>query len=136
MPNQTYDGAGNETSLNGDTAAYEAENRLIWMTESPSLGSAVETYAYDAYGRRVLKVAQGAVDTVYVYDVEGQLAAEYTTGAVVTVCQTCYLTYDHLNSVRMVTDAGSDGSRIISAGYIQTRNVVNGIASGRFTPLQ
>jgi hypothetical protein len=28
------------------------------------------------------------------------------------------------------------GSRIISAGYMQSRNVANGIASGRFTPMK
>jgi hypothetical protein len=28
------------------------------------------------------------------------------------------------------------GSRIVSAGYMQSRNVANGIASGRFTPMK
>ena len=43
------------------------------------------------------------------YDVFGHLAAEYDPGATVTpACQTCYLTYDHLGSVRMVTDQRGD----------------------------
>jgi RHS repeat-associated protein len=36
--------------------------------------------------------------------------------------------------VRITLDPS--GSRIISAGYMQSRNVANGIASGRFTPMQ
>lgn len=124
----TYDGAGNTTSAIGDTAAYDAEDRLISMTEPPSLGGGVETYSYDSHGRRVLKVAPGAVDTVYVYDVSGQLAAEYTTAAVVAVCQTCFLTYDHLNSVRMVTDRSSPPNLISRHDYLPFGQEVIGYA--------
>ncbi|HXP07491.1 MAG TPA: RHS repeat-associated core domain-containing protein, partial [Acidobacteriaceae bacterium] len=124
----TYDGAGNTTSALGDTAAYDAENRLISMTEPPSLGSSVETYAYDGNGQRVLKVAPGAVDTLYVYDVFGHLAAEYTTAGVVAVCQTCFLTYDHLNSVRMVTDRASPPNVISRHDYLPFGQEVIGYA--------
>jgi len=42
---------------------------------------------------------------VLVYDAFGQLAAEYTTNpASAPPCRTCYLTYDHLGSARVVTD--------------------------------
>ncbi len=41
---------------------------------------------------------------VYVYDAFGQLAAEYNSQAMAAACVTCYLSYDHLGTVRMVTD--------------------------------
>jgi RHS repeat-associated protein len=44
------------------------------------------------------------VTTAFVHDAFGQLAAEYNTAAVTPACTTCYLTYDMLGSVRMVTD--------------------------------
>ena len=45
--------------------------------------------------------------TVYVYDAFGELAAEYSSTTTRTApCQTCYLSYDHLGSVRVVTDQG------------------------------
>lgn len=42
--------------------------------------------------------------TVYVYDAFGHLAAEYAAPAHPAPCTTCYLSYDHLGSVRLVTD--------------------------------
>ena len=51
----------------------------------------------------------GGITTTYVHDVFGNLAAEYTTGGTspppASPCNTCYLTWDHLGSTRMVTDA-------------------------------
>ncbi|HEY7387268.1 MAG TPA: RHS repeat domain-containing protein, partial [Bryobacteraceae bacterium] len=38
-----YDVAGNQLSVNGDTAAYDAENRQISVTEPPSMGGGTET---------------------------------------------------------------------------------------------
>ena len=43
---------------------------------------------------------------MYVYDALGKLAAEYSTARGSFLCGTCYLSYDHLGSVRMVTDSG------------------------------
>ena len=95
-----YDLAGNQTSVNGDTMAYDAENRQVSATDNTT--HAVEKYFYDGAGERVEKTGPGGT-TVYVFDAFGQLAAEYTTAANTIACTTCYLTWDHLGSVRMVT---------------------------------
>jgi uncharacterized protein RhaS with RHS repeats len=60
-------------------------------------------YTYDAQGERVQKVSSG-VTTVYVHDAFGQLAAEYNSAGVTPACLTCYLSYDTVGSVRLVTD--------------------------------
>jgi RHS repeat-associated protein len=101
----SYDAAGNQLVVNGDTLTYDAENRQISAREGPALGGAMETYAYDGNGQRVVKSAP-AGRTVYVYDAFGQLAAEYSNAApsAPPPCTTCYLSYDHLGSLRMVTD--------------------------------
>jgi RHS repeat-associated protein len=47
----------------------------------------------------------GAQTTVYVYDAFGALAAAYSNGAMGTPpCHTCYLTFDHLGTTRLITD--------------------------------
>ncbi len=111
----TYDAAGNQTVVSGnisvgDSALYDAENQLVQTAESPSLGGAVEPYFYDGEGRRVEKIEPGNVIVVYVYDATGLLAAEYTNlPSYSSPCVTpCYLTHDHLGSLRMVTDQASN----------------------------
>ena len=97
-----YDAAGNLNAMNGfSNLTFDAENRLL--TENSPTPYA---YAYDGEGRRVLKSGAGNT-TVYVYDASGELAAEYNSVAPTTAppCATCYLTTDHLGSVRLVTDA-------------------------------
>jgi len=98
-----YDLAGNQLTANGDTLGYDAENRQVTVTEPPSLGGGTEYIAYDGDGKRVAKSGPAGT-TVYVYDVLGQLAAEYATVAGPAPCHTCYLTWDHLGSTRLVTD--------------------------------
>jgi YD repeat-containing protein len=99
-----YDAAGNQTDVNGFTVAYDAENHQMSVTESPALGGGQELYFYDGDGQRIEKISL-AGNTIYVYDAFGQLAAEYNAFASPTPpCQTCYLSVDHLGSVRMVTD--------------------------------
>ena len=66
-----YDNQGNRNSLSsgGVTAAYtfDAENQLLQV-------SGVESYAYDANGRRVMKTATNGTPTAYYfYDHGGQL---------------------------------------------------------------
>ena len=97
---QNYDAAGNQLSVNGDTLTYAAENRQVRAVEPVTLGGGTETYLYDGTGQRVQKVGPGGV-TFYVYDALGQLAAEYSTGVAAPPCATCYLSYDHLGSVRL-----------------------------------
>jgi RHS repeat-associated protein len=64
------------------------------------------TYAYDGLGERVTKSVAGGLTTTYVHDVFGNLAEEYTTGGTASAppCTTCYLSWDHLGSTRMMTD--------------------------------
>jgi RHS repeat-associated protein len=120
---EAYDGAGNQTSVDGDNATYDAENRLRLLV-NPMTG-AMETFLYDGAGRRVQK-SYSSHTTNYVYDALGFLAAEYSASAVSkeyipfgsqviavenasgTPCQTCYLNYDHLGSVRLVTDQSAN----------------------------
>jgi RHS repeat-associated protein len=61
------------------------------------------SYYYDGLGQRVENVLPGGT-MVYAYDAFGKLIAEYSTAVVGSVCTTCYLSWDHLGSVRMVTD--------------------------------
>ena len=78
------------------------------MTEPPGLGGATETYYCDGAGQRVEKSGPSGL-TVYVYDAFGQLAAEYSGSAQLNPpCTTCYLSYDHLGSLRVVTDANAN----------------------------
>ena len=96
---QSYDLAGNQTSMGSSVVTYDAENRQL------SYGGAV-TYAYDGNGARVSKTIAGGTTTVYAHDAFGYLAAEYVsgTGGGTPPCVTCYLSWDHLGSTRMVTD--------------------------------
>ncbi len=97
-----YDKAGNQTKIGTYSLTYDAENRQYSATNTS--GSAPANYIYDGEGRRMEKQITGGVQTVYVYDAAGSLSAEYTTGANLSGCQTCYLSYDHLGSTRMVTN--------------------------------
>jgi RHS repeat-associated protein len=93
---QGYDAAGNQTSMNPQiTLAYDAENRQT--------AASGYTYAYDGDGRRVMKTG-GGVTTVFVYDAMGELAAEYSDATNTSPCLTCYLSYDHLGTTRLVTN--------------------------------
>jgi hypothetical protein len=68
------------------------------------------TFRYDGLGQRVQKVdgtVTPNVTTVYVYDAFGQLAAETPSGITAPACQTCYLSWDHLGTTRMVTDSAT-----------------------------
>jgi RHS repeat-associated protein len=98
-----YDAACNLLSVNGNTANYDAENQLVQVTEAPAYGGAVENLAYDGSGQRVEKLVPSAM-SVYVYDAFGALAAQYSSSANAAACTTCYLSTDHLGSVRLVTD--------------------------------
>jgi RHS repeat-associated protein len=95
-----YDGRGNQTGIDGNSYAYDGENRLATV-------NGVNNYEYDGDGRRVRKTA-GGVTTTYVYDAMGQMAAEYGTEAVTAGCSPCYVTTDHLGSTRLLTNASGN----------------------------
>ena len=97
-----YDAAGNVTQTpNGQTISYDAEGHQTKFC----IGSNCTEYVYDGEGRRVEKIDPGGATHIYVYMQDGQLAAEYDTVAPPQPpCTTCYLTWDHLGSTRLVTD--------------------------------
>ena len=99
----SYDAAGNQPVFAGSNLTYDAENRQLTATNSGS--GAVVTYAYDGLGLRVSKSSSATgITTTYVHDAFGNLAVEYNPPAT-SPCTTCYLSWDHLGSTRMVTDA-------------------------------
>ena len=123
----TYDKAGNQTTANGNTLAFDAENQLKSVTLPASVGGGTETILYDALGQRVQKSPWSGNYTAYVYDAFGQLASEYANGTTWSrdyirwgggqliatenasgPCGTCYFAYDHLSSIRMVMDQNAN----------------------------
>ncbi len=126
MVGNSYDGAGNQLSVNGDTATYNAVNRMIQMYEPVNQG--IETYVYDGLGELVQKAIPWTQLTVYPYDAFRNLVAAYVPAStlfkeyiyfggqvVVTqvpvsnsLCDTCYLTYDYLGTVRLITDQNAN----------------------------
>jgi YD repeat-containing protein len=55
LPGNSYDAAGNLLRVNGNTASYDAENRLANVSEAPAYGGGSETLLYDGLGQRVRK---------------------------------------------------------------------------------
>ena len=104
LAGQSYDAAGNQLVFASSNLAYDAENRQATATDNTGSGSVV-TYAYDGLGERVSKSSSATgVTTIYVHDAFGNLAVEYNSPTT-SPCTTCYLSWDHLGSTRMVTDA-------------------------------
>ena len=122
----SYDAAGNQTVVNGNAVAYDAENR---QTSVAYAGSA-ETYVYDGDGRRVEKVQPGGGRvTVFVYDAQGRMASEYSNLADASGCQTCYLSPDHLGTARLVTD--ENGNVIARHDYLPFGEEIAASQAGR-----
>ena len=103
-----YDAAGNQLGLPSycsNCLSYDAENRQT----AYSYGANTTNYLYDAVGQRVEKTASGNAATLFVYDAFGQLAAEYATTVQTGLpCTTCYLSFDHLGSLRLMTDQNAN----------------------------
>jgi RHS repeat-associated protein len=123
-----YDLAGNQMLVNGNSMGYDAENRQTSATEPPSLGGGTEQYAYDGAGRRAWKSGPSGT-TVYVYDAFGALAAEYSTTSNSSPCATCYLTWDHLGTPRLVTD--QNGNVVARHDYLPFGEEISGNTAGR-----
>jgi len=106
-----FDNAGNQTSANGFTLGYDAENRLTTAIHGSNT-SKNQTYSYDSDGQRVKQVSGTGVTTLttyFVYEAMGGLAAEYEVKAggyptPAAQCTTCYLAQDHLGSTRALWD--------------------------------
>jgi RHS repeat-associated protein len=124
----SYDNSGNQTVVNGNSVAYDAENRQVAVTEPPALGGGTENYFYDGAGQRVEKSGPGG-RTTFVYDAMGQMAAEYSTTANASPCATCYLTPDYLGTPRMVTD--QNGNLVARHDYLPFGEEVGANWAGR-----
>jgi RHS repeat-associated protein len=112
----TYDNNGNIRVIpivtnQSRSFTYDAENRAVGATIT-SLGTTTASYVYDALGQRVSKTVNGQT-TTYVYDAFGNLTAEYGA-AEASPCgtPTCYVTVDHLGSMRMMTDSSGNPQRL------------------------
>ncbi len=124
-PDRSYDNAGNETGVSGDTILYDAENRQAMLTEA----GMTETYLYDGNGKRVAKIAPSGAQTVYVYDAAGLLTAEYATSSGTASCTTCYLSWDHLGTPRQVMD--QTGKVVARDAYLPFGEEVTPATPGR-----
>jgi len=92
---QTSDSLGNVT-----TYQYDALNRTITETDTPSGGSPlVTTYQYDALDRLIQETDPGSRITTMVYDADGELVQETDPLGRIT-----RLTYDADGEVTSVTD--------------------------------
>jgi len=100
----SYDSAGNQTLVGGNTLTFDAENHQVQVAESQSNGGGTETYAYDGDGHRVQKSGPAGTAT-FLYDALGRLAGEIDSVAAAPTCVTCYLSPDHLGTSRLTTDA-------------------------------
>ena len=101
-----YDARGDTLKLGAVTMAYDGENR---QTQTIDTGTnQTINYLYDAAGQRVQKQIAGGTTTVYVHDAFGKLAAEYSSAGVSPGCKTCYLSYDQLGSIRLITDSAGN----------------------------
>jgi RHS repeat-associated protein len=109
-----FDAAGNMTQIGGWMFKYDAENHQT----SAAINTTTSTYAYDGEGRRVQKVSGGET-TLYVYDAQGDLMAEYEgpSPSQPPLCQTCYVTVDHLGSTRLEID-GVSGQPVAYHDYL------------------
>ncbi|MGI9072064.1 MAG: hypothetical protein ACR2JB_12315 [Bryobacteraceae bacterium] len=125
-----FDAAGNQTEVGSYSVAYDAENRQSVVEDNVSEGQA--SYGYDGSGHRVTKSNNGLISTLYVYDIFGNLAAEYNSfGAQQSPCSTCYLSYDHLGSVRTVTDNSSSANIIARHDYLPFGEEIPANTAGR-----
>ena len=133
----SYDPAGNANGIGSLSISYDAESRQAAVKDVSNAANPTYCYVYDGDGHRVQK---GTADsnnncvpsTVYVYDTFGKLGAEYSSGAAATVpCTTCYLSYDHLGSLRMVTD---QNAKVVSwHDYVPFGEEIPGGWAGRST---
>jgi RHS repeat-associated protein len=123
-----YDAAGNQIFVNGNTLAYDAENRQSDLFDSVTKDN--ELYLYDGDGRRVAKQDGGnGTGSVFVYDAMGQLAAEYFTPVMSNPCATCYLISDRIGSTRLVTDIA--GNVVSRHDYLAFGEEIGSYSAGR-----
>ncbi len=110
-----YDTRGDMTALGTTTMTYDAEGRQVSTTDSGVGGQSI-SYAFDAEGQRVAKQVAGGATVIDVHDAFGRLAVEYSSASLTAACNTCYLAYDGLGSVRLITD--ENGALVARHDYL------------------
>lgn len=120
-----YDATGNTISLDGKELVYNDANRTSHVRQN---GEAVEAYAYNHRGERVLRTPSASEAQITVYDETGQWLGNYAAGgsalhqaiwlgsypvAVITVLSNGeatlgYVQPDHLRAPRIVVDPTRD----------------------------
>lgn len=109
-----YDLLGNITNDGLHAYTYDAENRIVKVDNG---GTA--TYAYNALGQRVQKIASGGIRE-YLYDLDGNVVVELgPTGA--WTRQEIYSDDGHLATYS--NNAGSIGTYFASADWLGTERV-------------
>ena len=101
----SYDNAGNSTSVDGHTYAYDAENRAKTIDGNPA------NYVYDAAG---VRVKNGS--TLYIFS-GSKVIAEYASGALAKE-------YVYLGDKLIATWTGAIGSQVLTyqlADLLSTR---------------
>ena len=93
----------NQIMVNGNTQAYDAENRQISTSFAAQARTISTTLAAASASVRAAPVAQPSSSTT---PWEG-FSSEYSTAANPLACTTCYLSADHLGGTGLVTDGGS-----------------------------
>jgi len=150
-----YNSAGCITNITYTGANYGWTNTIAWnqqyqITSLTTNGTTAETFAYDALGRRVKRVADGVTnwfvhDGIHVcaeVDDNGNLQKSYTWGPGVdnllaytdhTTTNTYYMITDHLGTVHAVVN--SCGSVVESYKYDAWGRVL-GVYDGDGKPLE
>jgi RHS repeat-associated protein len=119
---------GDMTTLGTTTMTYDAEGRQISTTDNGVGGQSI-SYAFDAEGQRVAKQVAGGATVIDVHDAFGQLAVEYSSASLTAACNTCYLAYDGVGSVRLVTD--ENGNVVARHDYLPYGEEIPNGAAGR-----
>jgi RHS repeat-associated protein len=124
--NETIDPNGNLTSDGSKTYEWDAENRLVRVTEG---GTQLASFLYDAHGIRTRKTV-GTVTTNYVRSRRSVVEERSSTGGITKhfggrrfdewlasdgSMGVRYYTHDHLGSVRETTDAA--GAVVLRRAY-------------------
>jgi RHS repeat-associated protein len=116
-----YDASGNMTREGARTYTYDAENRLVSVSEPGG-----ESYGYDAANRRVKKVVGGVV-THYVW--EGyQVIAEYERGGGATAATGTRYYHQDILSTRVIT--GGSGNVVGTTDHLPFGEEAGGSGEG------
>ena len=143
--NFTYDTNGNMTGDGTKTYVWDAENRLVSVSQG---GTTLASFAYNGSGIRKTKTV-GGVTTTYVLDGASVVEERPSTGGTIKHFQgpgidnvlatmdasgvTSYYVRDHLGSIRQRTDAS--GNALLTRDYDPWGNplVGTGVAGWAFT---